>query len=152
MNQILVIAIMTGILLFIAVVGVLVDRQGAFAQEFLSVIPDTYRYCLIAVVCLLCLWISEMLFRKKINAVMPSLSLKEKLGIFRSAIIIRTAILEIAAFTMIISALMWGDQYLNLAALVVIAAIFYRFPTTARVASILNLNRQERQELGYHSL
>lgn len=148
MNQMLVMAIMTGILLFMAAVGVLVDRQGAFAPEFLSVIPDTYRYYSIATVCLLCLLTSEMLFRKKINAVVPSLSLTEKLGAFRSAIIIRTAILEIAAFIMIVSALMWGDPNLNLAALMVIAAIFYRFPTTPGMASALKLNRQEQQELG----
>lgn len=133
--------------------GVLVDQQGAFAPDFLSVFPDTYRYYSIAVVCLLCLLTSEMLFRKKINAIVPSLPLTEKLRVFRSAIMIRTAILEVAAFTITVSALMWGEQHLNLTALPVIAAIFYRFPTTARAASALNLNRQEQQELGiYHSL
>ena len=86
------------------------------------------------------------IFRKRMSAV-ETLSLKEKIATYQSAMIIRAATMEGSVFFFIICFLLQGSMITFVEVLSIIALMIYFFPTTIKVSDEIkhDLRKRERQ-------
>ncbi len=89
----------------------------------------------------------SILFKKQVNNAIPKTDLLEKLILYRSALIVKYALLEGAAFFAIVAYLLTGEVlHLALAGISILAFLF-SIPSIAKTENDLELNQDERQKI-----
>lgn len=92
-------------------------------------------------------FVGNMLFQKKIKAIQTT-SLMDKLTQYRTALILKYALLEAPALAAVILYLVEGNIYLPIITLLLLGLMVYHLPTKSKVTSDLSLTMQEQQQLG----
>lgn len=92
-------------------------------------------------------FLGNMLFQQRLNAISAT-SLMDKLRQYRTALILKYALLEAPALLSVIFYLLEGNIYLPTITFLLLGLMVYNLPTKTRVSNDLNLSIQEQQQLG----
>jgi len=92
--------------------------------------------------------LSHIVFQKRLTAIKENQYIDQKLSNYRVSLIIRWALLEGPTFFTIIIFLLTGDYFVLGMAGFIIAFFIYIIPTQQRIEADLDLNWQEKSELG----
>lgn len=140
-------AILGASLLFLGIVRfVLLDAQTIDG----AVIEEDYLLYVPAAVMLAGIVLSEWLFQLRVKKAREFPELAGKLNEYRSACIIRWALLEGATFFAIVWFVLHYDRYFMAMALVGMALIAFSRPTPEKTAKNLHLNETEREIISQH--
>ena len=130
--QIVAAALMLGVLFFIAMALIVINFVG-FQTDTVLFLP----LLIISIAMLANIPLGFVLYNKRIPALNDAGSFEEKMGIFRSAFIIRAALFESSSFMAIVSFLLTGKLELLIIAFVGLAAMFITFPTKSRIENMI---------------
>lgn len=131
------------IVLFSAVVYYLYMTGNITPNPELALI---FRYVIIALL-LAGISVGYFIFKQQMSAIRSALSLREKLGKYQTAVLIRAACLELPGLFGAVSVLTTGDiSFLLFTAIVLVLFVLVR-PSTYAIATDLNLTPSERSIL-----
>jgi len=142
-NQIVHIAFIIG-LVFFALISFFLQLQGfgSLGQEF-----NRASVFIVPVIAICGIIASKLTFKRKLNDCIGKTSLKDKLTEYRSALIIKFAIIEVATFITILSYLLTGDLILlAIVGFLIIVFATYR-PSKEKLFLDLELSQPEKQLL-----
>ncbi|MBN2814221.1 MAG: hypothetical protein JXQ80_09105 [Bacteroidales bacterium] len=134
-GQILFAALMT----FLVMAGLLPAIDGSLANILLIVSVFLIISGTIA---------SQLLFQSRLNLARKETTLTGKLAVYRSALIIRYALIEAPSLFTIIAALLTGNPLFLLLAGMIIVFFLALYPSAARMALHLGLEPEEKALLG----
>lgn len=141
--QILHFALVIGLLMF-GFISVLLQLKGynSLSEEISSSLSYFIPFLLI-----IGLVTGNILFKKKLNISIGKDSLREKLIFYRTALLTRYMIIEMASFIAIVAYLLSGDySLLAMVGVMIIIFIVYR-PTISSTIKDLELNKEEIQNI-----
>jgi hypothetical protein len=136
--QILYIALVSGIVFFIAASFFVVKTSGALIDD--SQQQNTMQ--IIAVFSTITIPIGLFLFRKKLLET-NNKHIHEKMEIYRSAMIIRAALMEGSAFFCIVSYMITGNIRMIILTALILAIMIFIFPTRPRIAGDLGISETD---------
>jgi hypothetical protein len=131
--QIIAAALMLGILFFIAMALVVINFAG-FQTDTVLFLP----LLIISIAMMANIPLGFVLYNKRMPALNDATSFEEKMGIFRSAFIIRAALFESSSFMAIVSFLLTGKFELLIIAFAGLAAMLITFPTKTKIQDIFD--------------
>jgi hypothetical protein len=91
----------------------------------------------------------NILFTKRLQGITPESTLSQKITSYQTAFILRAALLEGPSLFSIVSYMISGNLFFLAVSCCVILYFLYIRPTTDKVANDLNLNYNEKAELGW---
>jgi len=140
------IALMTGIVIFLVIVLALVKwNDGGFGKD-----PGINIYFSIAaiVIAMICLVTAILGFKKRIaSSPVQNIDLNSKLNYYRAAMILYMAACEGGALFSIIAIFLTGNFLLAIVVGVMVVAMYLKRPSKQRVIDDLGLNWEEQQKL-----
>lgn len=137
-------ALIVGVLLF-AGICLVIHNVFDIGNE-LHVLPEQAIY-LIFLIAVTMLYLSSFLYKKRTALITQSFTLDDKLQYYRNAVILRAALIEIAALSVGIGYLLSGEL-LYLGAMIIPLAYFLQtFPKDEAMISTMDLTYAEQQEL-----
>ncbi|MBK7028752.1 MAG: hypothetical protein IPH45_05910 [Bacteroidales bacterium] len=136
--QILYIALISGIVFFIAASFFVVKTSGAIIDD--SQQQNTMQ--IIAVLSTLTIPIGLFLFKKKLLET-NNKHIHEKMEIYRSAMILRAALMEGSAFFCIVSYMITGNIRMIILTALILAIMIFIFPTRPRIAGDLGISETD---------
>jgi hypothetical protein len=111
---------------------------------------DKVLLIVVPIFTLIGIFASNFVFKKKLNEIRKKSNLKEKMEEYRSALIIKLALIEAPSFFAVISFLLTGNYiYLGLAVILIIVFIIYT-PNKTKFINELELTKKE-SDLIYNS-
>ncbi len=144
--SILTIALITGVVVFF-IIGVVLTLIGFVETNALKEI-STYIFIGLSFVAILVFIGYRNFFNKKINAIKNTAeTTKEKLNLYRSALIKCLAAFEGIALFSVILFMLTGNYWFGGIVLLMLFAMLSNFPTRQRVIDQLGLDWNEQQEL-----
>jgi len=90
--------------------------------------------------------VGRFLFQNNLKNIHEKPTLKEKLGSYQSAILIRTAMIEGPGFLGIVAFMITGNQLFLIISAVLLVYLFLLRPTTSTIIEDLNLKTEEERE------
>ena len=141
-------ALFVGVILF-AGVSIVIHLELELGAE-LVILPEQSLYIIILVVAA-AIYMGHFLFTKNIALIEGDLSLEEKVNRYRSASILRAALIETAALSTIIGYILSGDLLYLILLAVPLMYFVYTFPKENAVVHNLQLTYAEQQKLGLFS-
>ncbi|MCK0156622.1 hypothetical protein MWU65_05495 [Cellulophaga sp. F20128] len=130
--------------------GLLVFSAIAYFQftDWVFILPTNDLFFIITpTLALASIYLGNFLFRKKISAILGKKSLRQRLTTYQSAILIKFAFTEGAAFVCIMIALLKGNLfYLGLALLCIVYFISLK-PTQAKIEQQLALKGELKEQM-----
>lgn len=146
-NKILVIALISGVLIFSIIVAILNWRIGPALVGEEAKVNKIFIYAVIAVG-IICIAMSTYRYNKEMPLLkVDSLSLIERLGKYRTVLIKYMAICEFGAIFSVIIIFLTGELKLFAITTLILATMMSKMPTKKRVVDELELNWNEQQEL-----
>jgi len=142
--SILHLALMLGVALF-SIISFILIYTGSFPPvdeatgKIFSIVA--------AVVALIMVVVSKIVFKKKMLLVNAENDLQNKLNQYRAALIVQYAMLEFPALFAVIAALLSGNKILLLLVIGLLAIMFAQRPTLSKALSELDLTDQESIKL-----
>ncbi|NGP76926.1 hypothetical protein G3570_09800 [Balneolaceae bacterium YR4-1] len=134
-------------------VGVILFAGISFAfHNFMSIgdslvtLPDNAFYLVLLLAGLL-LWLSYFTYRNRISKIVKGSSLKERIDAFRSAAILRVALVEAASLVVIMAYLLSGDRMYLIVAIAPLFFFISTFPKEDKMIETLELSYSEVQQL-----
>lgn len=129
--------------LFFALISVLLIEMG----KFTSGMTELRNVFLLIALVFIALGVTTgiLVFRKRITSLREQTGLPEKMTGYRSALIVRYALLEIPAFVSLIFFLVTGDYLLLGLAFLVIIFFLTLIPTVPKAIADLELNYNEKK-------
>lgn len=134
-----------GVLLFAGVSFVM--NQMINPGAALVALPSNVLY-LIVIAATILLWLSGVIFNSRISAIEQGLPLQERIGTYRSAAILRVALIETASLIVITGYLLSGTIYYLLLAFIPLYFFVKTFPKDEAIVEALELSYSEKQKLG----
>lgn len=138
-------SLLAGILIFTALC-IMIHYFAFESNPFEGVLPGEALY-LIVLVAAASLYGSGMLYKRNLSAV-SQLSLKDKLSRYRSAVLLRAALIDVAAMVICTGYLLTGSIIYLMILIVPVAWFAGTFPKDETMAEELNLSYSEQQQLG----
>lgn len=133
-----------GVVLSTATVFILIKIKGPF-------LPDkTLNRGFLVVTLILaaaCLSVSNILYKKRLNASGPSMLLLQKLEIYRTALVLFMGLCEAAAILTIITFYMTGEYLFLLIIAAILVSMLMRRPENFKIFNELQLDSKEQMEL-----
>ena len=133
-----------GVLLFAGVSYVM--HNVVNAGEGLVVLPSNALY-MVVISAMILLWLSGVLFNSRISAIEQGSPLQERMVTYRSAAILRVALVEAAALIVITGYLLSGTVYYLLLAFVPLYFFVITFPKEEAIVEALELSYSEKQKM-----
>ena len=93
------------------------------------------------------LWLSGFIYKKRISVIEGNLPLQERVVNFRSASILRVALIEAASLTLITGYLLSGNIYYLLLAFIPLYFFMKTFPRDEEISETLELSYSEMRQL-----
>jgi len=137
-------AMFFGVLLFAGLSFVLNNFVNAGIG--LVVLPSNALY-LIVLAAVAMLWLSGFIYKKRISVIEGNLPLQERVANFRSASILRVALIEAASLTLITGYLLSGNIYYLLVAFMPLYFFMKTFPRDEEISETLELSYSEMRQL-----
>lgn len=134
-GQVLFAALMT----FLWFAGMLATADGSLADILLIISVFFILFGTIT---------SQLLFQSRLNLARKETTLPNKLAAYRSALIIRYALIEAPSLFTVIAALLTGNPLFLLLAGMIIVFFLTLYPSTTRIALHLGLEPEEKALLG----
>ena len=144
--QVLVAALMAGVVIFLIIVVVLnlIGEQVLLKDKKIETV---FLYAAVAIA-LLCFIAARIVYSKKIEDIKNGQrTLQDKLNQYRSLLIIYMALCEGAALFSIIVFFLVGNFLVVIVTMAMLVAMWSRFPLLKNVISVFDLNWNEQQQL-----
>ena len=141
-------ALFAGVLLF-AGVSIVIHLVLELGAE-LAILPKQALYLVFLIVAAT-MYLGNSLFAKNVALIEENLSLDEKINRYRSASILRVALIETAALSTIIGYMLSGNLLYMILLAVPLIYFVYTFPHENTVIESLQLTYSEQQQLGLFS-
>jgi thiosulfate reductase cytochrome b subunit len=136
--QIIYSALMAGVLFFLIVSVVLVLSGGAFIQGEKQ---EEQIFLIIAgVLAVTAIFAGISIVKKKLENLQLLQSIQEKIGQYRSLLIIRAALMEGPSFFFIVGYLLFGNLAFGIGAVFCLAVMAAYFPTKSRIGNETGIN------------
>jgi hypothetical protein len=135
------IALVVGVVFF-TLVSVLLQIQGfdTIGQEI-----DNVLLIVVPIFALFGIFASNLVFKKKLNGIRKKSNLKEKMEEYRSALIIKLALIEGPSFFAVVSYLLTGNSiYLGILLLLIIVFLIYT-PNKTKLINDLELTKNDSE-------
>lgn len=137
-------ALFAGIVLF---VGVCIAVQEFInMSDQLAVLPEQSVFLILLIAAAL-LFLSNFFYKKRTAVIEKSLSLEERLHHYRTAALLRVALIETAALSVGIGYLLSGDMIYLLIMAIPLVYFVYTFPKDEVMIQVLELSYMEQQQL-----
>jgi len=142
--KILFYAMFIGVVLFTAIVFILIQIQGPLLQD-----KSVNRVFLVVVLFLTaaCLSVSNIIYKKRLNAAGFALPLMQKLEIYRSALVLYMSLCEGAAILTVIVFFMTGNSLFLVIIGAILVSMLMRRPENFKIFNDLQLDSKEQMEL-----
>ena len=127
------------IIVFLVLTGLIPGVEGSLANILLMI---TVFFILSGTIG------SQLLFQSRLNLARKETTLAGKLAVYRSALIIRYALIELPSLFTVIAALLTGNTLFLLLAGMIIVFFLTLYPSATRVAMHLGLEPEEKALLG----
>ncbi|MDX1586075.1 MAG: hypothetical protein R3222_05005 [Balneolaceae bacterium] len=114
--------------------------------EGLAILPANAFY-LIVIVAILLLWASGFFYKRRISQIDAVLSLDERIRLYRTAVVIRAALIEVASLLVIMGYLLSGSLTYLLIAIVPVGSFLTTFPRDEIISEAMELSYSEVQKL-----
>jgi hypothetical protein len=134
----------TGVVLSTTIVSILIQIQGPLLQDK-SLNRGFFLVTLF--VAAACLSISNILYKKRLNAAGTALPLLQKLEIDRAALILYMALCEAAAILTVIAFYMTGEVLFLVIIAAILVSMLMRRPENFKIFNELQLDSKEQMEL-----
>lgn len=145
--QLLITALLIGIIFFAGIVIILLSINGTFLQN------DTQKYCKILFYSVIglglgCYFFASTIYKRKVDTINNSaLSLTGKLNQYRTILILYMACCEGPALFSIVALLLTGNYWYLLITGSMMLAMAVKFPFTPKIINLLNIDWKEQQNL-----
>lgn len=137
-------ALMAGVGFFLAIITFM--HQSAQIEKFI----DTNEMLLVLIAAIAAfsqLMLGNVLFKKKLQLINMNDALEDKLSAYRSAFIIRLALVEGAGFFTVVLYMLSASYFLLGIGLALLFAMLLLRPVRSKIASDLQLTSKQRQAL-----
>ena len=140
------IALVVGVVFFALIsVFLQINGFGTVGHEI-----DKVLLIVVPIFALIGIFASNFVFKKKLNEIQKKSNLKEKMEEYRSALIIKLALIEGPSFFAVVSFLLTGNYiYLGLTVILIIVFLIYT-PNKTKLINELELTKKE-SDLIYNS-
>lgn len=135
-------AIMAGVLLFMGVVYFVVGPKVTDESLY-----DTFRY-LVPGLAIAAIFTGRFISQKMTEGLHSNTELSQKLMTYRTASIVRWALIDGVALLSIVAYMLTGNTVMILVALACVAYLFTQRPSPQAAATALQLDQSERIDIG----
>jgi len=133
-----------GVVLSTTIVFILIQIQGPLLQDKTL----NRGFLLVTIfVAAACLGVSNILYKKRLNAAGPALPLLQKLEIYRAALILYMALCEAAAILTVIAFYKTGEFLFLVIIAAILVSMLMRRPENFKIFNELQLDSKEQMEL-----